>query len=244
MVGSVLKGALVSFFPTGVAGLPAPPNVIVFQINPETIIHAWTEAHPPSDPRIRYNPLAVTGAPGESFSFTLMLDSDEQQADASTDAVGAELAAKTGVYTRLAALELLQFPTPMPPGALVIGQVSAAANATTQGTSASSNTAQSVPVSQVPIVLFVWGPQRIVPVRVTAFRTSEKLFDAALNPTHAEAEITLTLLTDDEVKAVKGPMASIADAANKYTQGLRQAQALANLAESASNILGMLPTPF
>jgi hypothetical protein len=245
MAGSVLKGALVSFTPGGALGLPSLPNVIVFQINPETITHAWTEAvapQPPSDPRIRFSPLAVTGVPGESFTFTLMLDSDEQQADVATDPVGAGLALTSGVYSRLSALELLQFPTPMPAGALV-GLVSAAAGAATQGTSPADAASQTIPLSQVPIVLFVWGPQRIVPVRVTALSVSEKLYDVLLNPTHAEAQITLTVLTPDELKAVQGPMAGIAQAAYDYMQALRAAQAAANLAESASNILGMLPIP-
>jgi hypothetical protein len=246
MAGSLLKGALISFTPGGVLGLPSLPNVITFQINPETITHGWTEAvapQAPSDPKIRYSPLAVTGVPGETFAFTLMLDSDQQQSDVGTDPVGAGLALVSGVYTRLAALELLQFPTPMPAGSLV-GQVSAATSAATQGASSSDSASQTVPLSQVPIVLFVWGPQRIVPVRVTAFSVTEKLFDSLLNPTHAEATITLAVLTPDELAAVQGPMAGIAQAAYTYTQGLRTAQALANLAESASNVLGMLPTPF
>jgi hypothetical protein len=245
MAGSVLKGALISFTPGGVLGVPSLPNLITFQINPETITHAWTEAvapQAPSDPKIRYSPLAVTGVPGETFAFTLMLDSDEQQADVATDPVGARLALVSGIYTRLAGLELLQFPTPMPAGSLV-GQVSAAASASTQGASAADSASQTVPLSQVPIVLFVWGPQRIVPVRVTAFSVTEKLFDGLLNPTHAEAQITLAVLTPDELAAVQGPMAGIAQTAYAYTQGLRTAQALANLAESASNVLGMLPTP-
>src|ERR1700733_6676423 len=146
-----LKGALLSFMPPGGLGLPALPNVIVFQINPETITHAWTEAQPPqppSDPKVRVNPLAVTGVPGESFSFTLMLDSDEQISDGDTDPIGAALATVSGVYTRLAALELLQFPSPPADGGLV-GGVSAAASAATQGASASDASSQAVPVSQV-----------------------------------------------------------------------------------------------
>jgi hypothetical protein len=95
----------------------------------------------------------------------------------------------------------------------------------------------------VPIVLFVWGALRIVPVRVTAFSVTEKLFDGLLNPTHAEATITLTVLTPDELAAVQGPMAGIATSAYTYMQGVRQAQALANLGESAASVLGMLPTP-
>jgi hypothetical protein len=246
MTGPTLKGALISFLPSGGLGIPSMPNVIAFQINPESITHAWTEPvapQPPSDPKIRYSPLAVTGVPGETFSFTLMLDSDQQITDVATDPVSGAFAVASGLYTSLAALELLQFPTPAPAGSLV-GQVSAAAGAAAQGTSAAAGASKNVPLSQVAISLFVWGSQRIVPVRVTAFSVSEKLFDATLNPTHAEAQITLAVLTPDELAAVQGPMAGLANAAYNYTQGLRQVQAVANLGESAASILGMLPTPF
>ena len=243
-----LKGALLSFTATGGLGLPPLPNVIVFQINPETITHAWTEAASPpppqpkpNEPPVHVSALAVTGNPGESFSFTLMLDSDEQISDISTDPVGAALAVVSGVYTRLAALELLQFPSP-PSNSGLVGGVSAAANAAAQGASDSSS--QAVPVSQVPVVLFIWGPMRIVPVRVTAFSVNEKLFDDLLNPTHAEATITLSVLTPQDLADVPPPMGGIALAAYNYTQGLRQVQAIANLAESAASIIGMLPTSF
>ena len=245
---AVLKGALVSFTATGGLGLPPLPNVIVFQINPESITHAWTEAGAPPTPQpqpnappVHVSALAVTGNPGESFSFTLMLDSDEQIADGDTDPVGAGLASVSGVYTRLAALELLQFPTPSSAAGLV-GQVSAAASAAGMGASASGSATQSVPASQVPVVLFIWGPPRIVPVRVTALSVSEKLYDATLNPTHAEVQITLSVLTPQDLADVPDPMKTIAQTAYDYTQGLRQVQALANLAESAASIIGMLPT--
>jgi len=244
MAGSVLKGALISFQPAGGLGLPSLPNVIMFQINPESITHAWTEAaapQAPTDPKIKYSPLAVTGVPGETFSFTLMLDSDEQIADTATDPIGAGLASVSGVYTRLAAIELLQYPI-APPSAGLVGQVSAAVSAAGLGTSAADSQATSVPESQVPVVLFVWGAFRIVPVRVTALSVAEKLYDSLLNPTHTEATITLTVLTPDELAAVQGPMAGIAQAAYDYTQGVRQVQAIANLGESAASILGMLPT--
>jgi hypothetical protein len=247
MAGSFLKGALISFSPSGGAlGLPVLPNVIVFQINPETITHAWTEAgapQPSSDPRIIYSPLAVTGAPGETFSFTLMLDADEAKADILTNPLAAAQAYASGVYARLAALELLHFPTPMPEGSLV-RQVSAAADAATQGASPQSSSVQQVPLSQAPIVLLVWGALRIMPVRVTAFSVTERLFDVLLNPTHAEATITLSVLTPDECASVLGPMKSVAQAAYAYTQGVRQSLAVANVDNSAASTLGMLPTPF
>jgi hypothetical protein len=241
-----LKGALVSFTTSGLG--PPIPNVIVFQINPETITHAWTEAASPpppqpkpNEPPIHVSALAVTGNPGENFSFTLMLDSDEQIADADTDQIGAGLAEISGVYTRLAALELLQFPSSSASSGL-IGQVSAAIGALALGTSAGDSQSQTVPASQVPVVLFIWGPLRIVPVRVTALSVTEKLFDGLLNPTHAEAQITLSVLTPDDLADVPEPMKTLAMTAYDYTQGLRQTQAVANLAESAAGIVGVLAT--
>src|SRR5947209_7174861 len=102
-----LRGAFVQFVPTFL--LPNP-NVIVFQYNPETMTHSWKPAAAietePGEPDP--NPLAVRGVPGESFSFTLVLDSRDTVADG-TDFV-ASIAEETGVYPRLAALELLMFP--------------------------------------------------------------------------------------------------------------------------------------
>jgi hypothetical protein len=123
-----------------------------------------------------------------------------------------------------------------------VGQVSAAASAAASGTSAGDAQSQAVPASQVPVVLFVWGPLRIVPVRVTALSVTEKLFDELLNPTHAEAQITLSVLTPDDLADVAEPMRTLAMTAYEYTLGLRQAQAIANLAESAAGVVGMLAT--
>src|SRR5215831_11996284 len=202
MVGSVLKGALISFQPAGALGLPALPNVLVFQINPETITHTWTEATAPqaaNEPdRAKVDPLAVSGVPGETFAFTLFLDANEEIANADRNPVGAALAGTSGVYARLSAIELLQYPTGSFAAGLV-GQVTAASNAAGLGLSAGGGSQQTVPASQVPVVLFVWGPQRIVPVRVTALTITERLYDVALNPIHAEAQITLRVLTPDEV---------------------------------------------
>ena len=68
------------------ADVPAVPlpNVIVFQYNPETMTHTWTQ--PDSVPRRRRparrgNPLAVQGMPGEKFSFTIASTPDQDIAD-------------------------------------------------------------------------------------------------------------------------------------------------------------------
>ena len=94
------------------------------------------------------------------------------------------------------------------------------------------------------MVLFIWGPLRIVPVRVTAFSVNEKLFDDLLNPTHAEATITLTVLTPQDLADVHS-----ADEGHRHGRLQLHARAAAGAGgrqpgESAASILGMLPTRF
>jgi hypothetical protein len=179
--------------------------------------------------------------PGETFSFTLSLDSNEEIANGGANPVAAGLATLAGAYTRLSALEMLQFPGSSGNSGL-LGVVSSAISAAGIGTSSSG--AQLVPQSEVPLVLFVWGPERILPVRVTALSVTEKLYDSALNPIHADAQITLRVLTPDDLAAVKSSLKDVATTAYNYTLGVRQAQALANLGDAVASIIGMLPTPF
>jgi len=228
MSGFYMRGALVEMMPTFLVPLP---NVIVFQYNPESITHAWTQPEA-ADAGPGANPLAVKGLPGESFTFTLAMDAGDMIADGSVVAQG--IATVSGIYTRLAALEMLQFPSNT--GDALLGVVSAAF-----GGGAATATPRPIPDASIPVVLFIWGPERIVPVRVTSLSISETLYDAALNPTHAEAQITLRVLTTDELKYVTGIMGTIANGAYLYSQGLRQVLALANLADSVESIIGMIP---
>ena len=243
MAGKYLKGALVSFMPTFLGSLP---NVIIFQFNPETITHTWTPAEA-TPPKAGGDPTAAAGAPGETFSFKLSLDVGDMIADGDANPVAALLATASGVYTRLAALEMLQYPADTSGGAGLLGTVAASVSASSLSVSATvggSTQNAKVPSSNVPMVLFVWGPQRIVPVRVTSLSITEMLYDALLNPTHADVSITLRVLTIQELPGVQGELKQIALVAYKYSQGLRQVQAIANLGDAAASIIGMLPTPF
>jgi hypothetical protein len=81
-------------------------------------------------------------------------------------------------------------------------------------------------------------------VRVTDLTITEKLYDTALNPTHAEAQLSLRVLTPAELVAASADddvLAKLATIAYTYTLTLRQALALANLANAAESIIGMLP---
>jgi hypothetical protein len=238
MSGFVLKGALVEFTPTF---LPGPvPNVIAFQYNPETMTHTWTQPMPATKAGTEAsNPLAVRGTPGETFSFTIAMDARDEIADGSAPA--AALAEANGIYSRLAALELLLYPV-APGGAGLTGTVTAAVEAALSG--ALAGPVRTIPRSVLPVTLFIWGAGRIVPVRVTDLTITEQLFDAALNPIHAEAQITLRVLTPAELVAASAAddvLGNLATVAYNYTLSLRQALAAANLANASESVIGMIP---
>lgn len=224
-----MRGAFIQFVDTGLIPIP---NVIVFQFNPESMTHTWTQSE---SANVTGNPLAVKGAPGEQFSFTLAVDALDSIADGGASGGLAEL---SGVATRLAALEMLLFPTGSTKGGL-IGTVTGAIGGLLGGDS--GEPPRDVPASVIPTVLFIWGPGRIVPVRIVSLTVTEKLYDTLLIPTHAEAAIGLRVLTAEELNADNDLLAPLAKAAVVYSNGLREVLAIANLVNTAEGILGMVP---
>jgi hypothetical protein len=47
----------------------------------------------------------------------------------------------------------------------------------------------------VPLALLVWGPARVLPVRVQSLSITEQAFDTRLNPINAKADLGLKVLT-------------------------------------------------
>lgn len=233
---TLLKGALVSFTPTFL--VPAP-NVTVFQYNPESLTHTWSQpdtgASSAMPGQTQGDPLAVPGMPGEEFSLTLLFDANQDIADGVP--VSSQLAEVSGVYTRLAALEMMLYPVTGGATKQLLGQASAAL-----GFAKSKQVTKDVPESTVPVVLFVWGAFRIVPVRVTALTITEKLYDSLLNPVQAEVQATLRVLTPAELAAAstdKQLLARIATVAYTYTLGVREVGALANLGNAGATLAGI-----
>lgn len=235
---TLLKGMLISFTPTFLVPVP---NVTVFQYNPESLTHTWSQpdtgAQSATQGTEAGNPLSVPGMPGEEFSLTVVFDSNQDIAD--NVPISAQLAEVSGVYTRLAALEMLLYPVTGGAMSQLLGQASAALGLG----GGSPPVTRTVPASTVPVVLFMWGPFRIVPVRVTGLTITEKLYDAALNPVHAEVQLKLRVLTPAELEAATADndvLANLATVAYTYTLGVRQVGALANLGNAGASLAGML----
>ena len=87
---------------------------------------------------------------------------------------------RTGVSPTLAALEMMLYPK----SALVIANTILSAIGTVE-----------ILPAEGPMLLFVWGPTRVLPVRLSSLSITEEAYDTLLNPTRAKAEISLTVLS-------------------------------------------------
>lgn len=146
---------------------------IQFQYNPDTLTRRLT-------PQIVANnfdkkeALRLKGPPQETISLEMEIDA--------TDPVdkGDSTATQMGIHPTLAALELLVYPK--------------SSDVYDSEQLAAKGVIEITPFN-APLVLFVWGNRRKLPVRVTSFSITEESFDPDLNPFHAKVSLELTVLT-------------------------------------------------
>lgn len=251
----LLKGALIQFS----APMLIPiPNIIIFQYNPETMTRTLVPWQP-AQPEIEYNDdgsiksSKLTGEqrnqlsqpfdPQETFSLTLELDA----ADALEHPDLHPVARVAGVADRIAAMEMLCYP----PGAGAIGGLlNVSVNVSIGGGGISAKIGAAADVverKEVPIVLFFWGPGRIVPVRITSFSVEEQQYSPLLYPIRAKVSLGLRVLDENDLVNIEGDakksaIVAVAKACYKFTQAQKEALATANLANSVESIIGMLPS--
>lgn len=112
----------------------------------------------------------------ESFSVTLRFDLAERQE------AGTGLPVQYGVLPEISALEDLLHPS-------------------AADTRAPAD--RSVPLrarGRRPLVLFIWGERRALPVRITGMTISESLYNGMLYPIRAEVEVALEVLGEPEAR--------------------------------------------
>ncbi|MDD1725057.1 MAG: hypothetical protein LUQ07_08005 [Methanospirillum sp.] len=204
-----MKGAFVCYEDGMVLGLP---NVILFQFNPESMTRSPSSHHAsPENKATTKNTQAMSAVPTETVTFTLRFDATDQLACANP------IAAAGGILPALSSLELLMQP---------IDDKSIPAKAAVQVPG---------PVSQprkTPMVLFIWGMNRILPVTITSLSINETVFDTRLNPVRAEVTVTMEVVTPPTQN-------SFAAKAYNYSLGAKRVYAALNLANSAE-LLGAM----
>ncbi len=217
------KGALVQVVEEVVGVLP---RIIPFQYNPETLSRTLTPWNPSDVSETNRGQLAPTAQPydpKEQITVQIELDASDLLED------GDPIAEQFGVADRIAAIEKLLMPT----AGLVADLLNAAASLIGESPPAQRPT--------VGVVLFVWGPGRILPVRVTSYSIEEQLFLPTLYPVQARIGLAMEVLTPDVFKCQDDLPSTIAVAAYRFFRLQQEALALQHVARSLGSSLALLP---
>lgn len=168
-----LKGAIVAI---DLANQGAAPTTIAFQYNPQTLTRRLAPSMPSRERQGRAQALGFTGAPEETFTVSTVISAgfDDEHA--------AGRPGQAGILHLLSALEVLLYPRSDQVGGnqklLEEGKLEIGGG-----------------VYDAPLTLFVWGSNRALPVTITGLDVREQIFDASLNPTHAEVDIAMRALS-------------------------------------------------
>lgn len=165
------RGAIVAIDPM------APiPTVIAFQYNPWSMSRKLTP-NMSKEECGSSEVQRVDRAPTEKITLKAEFDA--------TDGLDVRdpIATQLGIYPQLSALETLLYP----PKARVIANLLAKA----------VGSIEIVP-PMAPLTLFVWGPKRVLPVRIESLGIEETAYDERLNPIQASVSLDLRVLSNDD----------------------------------------------
>jgi hypothetical protein len=165
----VLKGGLMAY------QLPQLfPTIIAFQYNPDEVSRSIQSRGSEGGGRGDAN--RVNGPPQETITIAVEIDAADQLEKPSENGV----TVANGLHPVIASLERLVYP----PYPLVIANEALAFAGSA-----------FILAEQAPLTLLVWGPRRVLPVRVQSLSIKEEAFDQQLNPIRARADLSLTVLT-------------------------------------------------
>ena len=194
------------------------PNIVPFQFNPDSLTRTINT-------RSSYNESGEegmqgkTGAsrdlkgafmPAESMSMTLRLDATDKLNE------GNLIARTTGIQPALSALELMMYPRTEP---------------TLQSLPTQGKKHLYDPLRLLPLILFIMGPLRVLPVKISSMTITEQEFDTKLNPIRADVQLSLEVMTSDDL-SVPGIIKRVYD----YTKIRKEAMAVLNIGNLAANV--------
>jgi hypothetical protein len=201
VTSNYLRGAFIGYEP---GGYPDGNKITIpFRFNPETISRSFQVEQGKSgsgtesagggkgSSSTEQGADASSGTVKQAFSVVVRLDFDDRHESAK------DLPVELGIAPEVAALESLLFPA------------EAESDKNSDGTEAVKARAQR------PTVLFVWGRNRVIPVRITGMTVNETRFNAELNPLRAEIEVALEVLGETDAKDNKAVQDALGFTASK-----------------------------
>jgi hypothetical protein len=153
-------------------------QILPLQYNPDTLTRSLKIKGVGAESGDHIEALRLTGPPAETIKVEAEIDATDQLEVADTQAT------QMGLHATLAALEMMVYPS--------------SAHLTANNNKASFGMLEIVP-AETSLTVFIFGPRRIVPVRITEFSITEEAFDPNLNPIRAKVNLGMTVLTVDDL---------------------------------------------
>ena len=170
----LLRGGLVLLDP--VSGYLL--RIIGLQYNPDTMTRSLQIRGAGSESGDHIEVLRLKGPPVETIKLEIEIDATDAGGEAPLPG------SNPGLHPQLASIEALVHP--------------ASADLFANNATASAGWLEIAPVSG-PLTVFVFGPNRIVPVRITELSITEEAFDTSLNPIRAKLSLGLRVLSIDDI---------------------------------------------
>ncbi len=218
----LLRGALIEY---GTDLLGPIPNVVIFQFNPESLSRNIQIPPRPTGATSRETSQAGD-IPVERITLTARFSAADRLSKNNP------IARAFGVGPQLAALEKMVHPSGKIAG-LIGKALDAIGDAIGVG---DSNPTQPIPRENYPRILFIWGLTRVLPVIIDSMSITEQQYDSILNPIQAEVSIGLTVITIDMCSDDR-----VAKGAIEYSDIAKEAQAMLNLANTAQQVVELIP---
>lgn len=187
----ILKGAFVEY------GISVPPLIVPFQFNPLTIsrdrkstfsVPGWAREAVGEETSLRdfhqmftdlttLQEIQDARVGPEVISFEIRLDATDKLNE------GDPITQQFGIAPQLSTLELMMYPkSESIAGAAISELLGPTVGHTFTGT------------EKPPVVLFVWGRKKVLPVNLTSMKVTEEEFSTDLNPIRATIAVILTVI--------------------------------------------------
>lgn len=212
----ILRGAFVEY------GLSLPPLFVVFQFNPIQLTRnrsltfavpssgagdrsrTLRECHAKYDDLTKLQEDQLVTVQEESIGFEIRLDATDKLNDGDT------ITEQFGIAPQLATLELMVHPKGE---SLLGGLVDDLLGLDKNGFSFTKK-------PNPPLILFIWGRKRILPVNINNLNITETEFSTDLNPIRATASVNLTVIEGKSIPYM-------------YSKAMKEAMSVLNLANIA-----------
>jgi hypothetical protein len=140
-------------------------RVIPLQYNPETLSRSFQIKGVGGESGDRIEAFRLKGPPVETIKVEAEIDATDQLEVADSNAT------QSGLHAILAALETLIYPF---------------STTLQDNNAAAASGSLEIVAAEADLTVFVFGPKRIAPVRITEFTVTEEAFDVSLNPIRAK----------------------------------------------------------